>query len=157
MRVYCLVTRHCHWSPTRAMSAYLLSLSSCVAEPTDSMLRSLILTKYMLAGHQPTIDECLRKFDSHVTGSTPLDADLRLPVCYLYFTCHLPLCHSPSLTPPLSLFILLYLSHSSSPSLTPPWSHSSLPTLPLCPCVHCLLSCCSELCPHVTAGLCCRC
>ena len=44
------------------------------------MLRTLVLGKLGVSGHEITVKEALSRFDKHVSGETALDADLRSPV-----------------------------------------------------------------------------
>ena len=45
--------------------------------PLSTMLRSMILSRMGQLGHEPTVAEAQRRLDRHLSGETPLVADLR--------------------------------------------------------------------------------
>ena len=69
--------------------------------PLAAMLRDLALTRLGKSGDEETVAEAKKRFENHVTGKSPLPADLKGPVSdshlSLSLSFSLSICLSPSL------------------------------------------------------------
>ena len=76
--------------------------------PLAAMLRDLALTRLGKSGDEETVAEAKKRFEDHVTGKSPLPADLKGPVSKshlsLFLSFFLSICLSFSF-----LFISLHL------------------------------------------------